>query len=546
MFENLKSDVFDFMICVDGGSLADRITNAVLYMIAIDNVSLSTVENDGFKLLMKTAVPLYNLPSRKTITKLIATKYETLKKNIKLHLEEVMSYTITCDNWTDVSNQSYIGITIHYSTPDGALKNRCLGVEPLHESHTAGYLSEILRSVLDSFKLNPENATAIVSDSAANIKKAVYDSFGRSKHLPCFAHILSHLVPDVIISNSMTNVRDIITKVRNIVTLIKRSVVASDELKRLQIRDGKTESTALKFIQDVSTRWNSTLYMLERFLVLEEYVYPITLKCRNIPEMLTRDEIEILKNLTSLLTPIEKVITEISGDSYPTASLIIPIIHCMQVALCSWEPKKSEVSDIVTETSMQFKNKLLAAAEQKFKDLELNSILAISTILDPQFKKLHFQCALAASTAITKINTLMKSNGASGMSNTIPKGSFDNESSIWEYHDEIVAKNIDSINNDRESLNLELRQYLNQPVISRHENPLRHWKSIKSAYPSLYKLAMKYLSIVATSVPSERLFSRAGAIKAENRSRLSGEHLNQLLFLGCLSREDWGLLLGRM
>lgn len=233
MFENLKSDVFDFMVCVDGGSLADRITNAVLYMIATDNASLSTVENDGFKLLMKTAVPLYNLPSRKTITKLIATKYETLKKNIKLHLEEVMSYTITCDNWTDVSNQSYIGITIHYSTPDGALKNRCLGVEPLHESHTAGYLSEILCSVLDSFKLNPENATAIVSDSAANIKKAVYDLFGRSKHLPCFAHILSHLVPDVIISNSMTNVRDIITKVRNILILIKRSVVASDELKRL-------------------------------------------------------------------------------------------------------------------------------------------------------------------------------------------------------------------------------------------------------------------------------------------------------------------------
>lgn len=64
----------------DGGSMADRITNAVLYMIAVDNAPLSTVENDGFKLLMKTAVPLYNLPSRKTITRLMAIKYEMLKK----------------------------------------------------------------------------------------------------------------------------------------------------------------------------------------------------------------------------------------------------------------------------------------------------------------------------------------------------------------------------------------------------------------------------------------------------------------------------------
>lgn len=212
MFKNFKSDVFNFMVCVDGGSMADRITNAILYMIATDNAPLSIIENDGFKLLMKTAVPLYNLPSRKTITRLMAMKYETLKKKVKLHLEEITSYTITYDNWTDVSNQSYIGITIHYVTSNGALKNRYLAVEPLHESHTAGYLSEILLSVLDSFGLNPQNATAIVSDSAANIKKAVYDSFGRSKHLSCFAHVLSHLVPDVMSSSSMTNVRDSITK----------------------------------------------------------------------------------------------------------------------------------------------------------------------------------------------------------------------------------------------------------------------------------------------------------------------------------------------
>lgn len=328
---------------------------------------------------------------------------------------------------------------------NGTLKNTCLAIEPLHESHTAAYLSEILLSVLDSFELNPENVTAIVSDSAANIKRAVYDSFGRVKHLPCFAHVLSHLVPDVLNSNSMTNVKDTITKVRNIVTLVKRSVVASDELKRLQVRDGKIES-ALKFIQDVPTRWNSTLYMLERFLILEEYIYPITLKCRIIPEMLTRDEIELLKNITSLLKPIERVITEISGDSYPTTSVIIPIIHCMQVALCSWEPKQSQVYENVTETSMLFKNKLLQLTEQKFKDLEFSPILAISTILDPRFKKLHFQSALAASSAITKINTFMKSNAVSEMPNRIPKRSSNNESSIWEYHDEIT-KNIDSISN---------------------------------------------------------------------------------------------------
>lgn len=77
------------------------------------------------------------------------------------------------------------------------------------------------------------------------------------------AHILAHLVPDSL--KTIYTIEEIITKVKNIVT-VKRSVVASDELNRLQKRDGKTEGTILKFKQEVPTRWNSMLYMIERFL----------------------------------------------------------------------------------------------------------------------------------------------------------------------------------------------------------------------------------------------------------------------------------------
>lgn len=43
----------------------------------------------------------------------------------------------------------------------------------------------------------------------------------------------------------------VIATVKKIVVLIRRSVAVSDELKRLQIFDGKPEGTALKFILDV-------------------------------------------------------------------------------------------------------------------------------------------------------------------------------------------------------------------------------------------------------------------------------------------------------
>lgn len=318
--------------------------------------------------------------------------------------------------------------------------------------------------------------------------------------------------------------------------LTKQSVVVSDELKRLQIRDGKTEATALKFKKDMPVRWNTTFYMIERFLDLKEYVYPILLQCPSAPDMLCKKDLEVLEDIALVLKPIEKVTAEMSGEEYPTSSLVIPIIRCLTITV--------EKLSLSTKIGEDFREKLRQQIKIRFNNIETNEIHALSTILDPRFKKIHFQSALAASTALDKINKILKKtiSKTSHTSHVVAAKLDNRESNIWEFHDQLVSSKSNQHLNDMGSgLCLELRQYLNQPVISRYEDPLKHWATLKLAYPSLSNIAIHYLAIPATSVPSERLFSKSGAIKTESRSRLTGKRLQTLLFLSSFEVEEWEL-----
>lgn len=281
----------------------------VLFMIAAEKLPLSIVESKGFKRLMNTAVPLYTVPSRRTITRLIDAKYDILKKRFKEDLKLNSTFTLMCDIWTDVTNQSYIGVTIHFLRHELVLSNAMIGVFPLMQNHTANYIKETLVSIIESFDIDVANIAAIVTDSAANMTKAIrwiWSCKAFTLHCASFVSLGSRcyeLTP---------HINEIIANIKSIVTMIKRSVAVSDELKRLQIRDGKADSIVLKFKQDVPTRWNSTYYMIKCFLELKDYVYPILLTCPTASIVLSREE-DILENIVQILRPVEFVTMKISG-----------------------------------------------------------------------------------------------------------------------------------------------------------------------------------------------------------------------------------------
>lgn len=520
-----------YIFFADGGSKQVSITDALIYMITVDNLPLWTTEKRGFKKFIQSVAPLYKPPSRKTITTLIDHKYSTLSSKVQAELASIQHLSLTTDAWTETkTTQSYLGVTVHY-LKELSMKAVNIGAFPLNERHTGEYISDQLSLICEKWNIKEGSIVAVVTDNGANMVKSVSLAFGKKKHLSCFSHTLQ-LIPTKAMELTQ-GLCELITSVKEIITYFKHCVNASDQLKRLQLAQGKTEGTILKLIQDVSTRWNSEFYMIERFVVMAPLVSTALFNVGNVkaPNMLSRERIDALKDLLPLLQPLEEATREMSAEQYVTSSKVIPIINCIKQSIDRTTPQ--------TAMAQELKMHLQAQFEQRFRAIESHTLLAISTLLDPRFKKTHFTSPMAVATAIRNITTETGYINPSPHVSPEPKRSSAPPcSGLWKIHQTLVASSVQS-DDETGGIPLELKQFLNQPVIDIGNDPITYWDSVKSVYPKIYKVATKYLSVVATSVSSERLFSKAGEIANFRRSRLLPKRLQELVFLSSLSEKQW-------
>ena len=74
----------------------------------------------------------------------------------------------------------------------------------------------------------------------------------------------------------------------------------------------------------------------------------------------------------------------------------------------------------------------------------------------------------------------------------------------------------------------ELKNYMLDKI---DYEPLQWWSENEKKYPRLAIIAKRVLSVPATSVPSERIFSSAGLIVTKLSNRLSPEIVDHIIFL---------------
>ncbi|XP_017468941.1 PREDICTED: zinc finger BED domain-containing protein 4-like [Rhagoletis zephyria] len=268
--------------------------------------------------------------------------------------------------------------------------------------------------------------------------------------------------------------------------------------------------------------------MVQRILLIKEAISAVLLSTPKAPTVLTADEILQLEDLCLLLEPFNKNTSIVSANQYVTISHVIPIVCGLYSTMLKLESKLQTTEGY--ETCAYLAEKI----KQRPFIYESRSTPRLATLLDPRFKKPGFRSPQNATQA-----SILLENELAGINRTISSTSTDKNDEpskpedleipeIYEFMKEKLSSRIKS---NRADAIIALREYAEKPNEPLNTDPLEYWKTRSNDMKQLQVLASKYLYIPATSTKSERMFSKAGEIVSDRRSRLKAKNVNMLLFI---------------
>lgn len=247
-----------------------------------------------------------------------------------------------------------------------------MGCQELSESHTGDNLASAIQLQLLEYNCDID---AISTDYGANVLKAVENL--KIPHVPCFNTAVKRIFELDEVKVSINNVRAI----QNIFAYSWKAV------KEMAIEQQRYGLKTIKFPSYSKTRWWSLLDLIEVVLSQE---LPLASFLRTYNKgvfkdrMIDEHQIEILKTVISTLSPIRKISENLAGESYVTASAILPVVNMILKKLLEVDEQ------VLTEENrvcLVLKKKMLETMMTVFTNRYGNNItLKMCTALDPRFK----------------------------------------------------------------------------------------------------------------------------------------------------------------
>lgn len=480
----------------------------------------TVVENHQFQGFVYSLNRKFNIPSEKVIRctlmpKLYRETQGALQNSLSVTLKENY-FSITCDIWSSLALDSYLGVTVHFITKEFDRKVIVIRCLPYNASHTGESIKTRVTYVLEKWQLSLDKLHCVVSDSAANMKKA----FEEWDWLACFLHILALVVKHSIFEQSGVN--RLIKKVKKLIIKLRTPTG-----KRI-LNEHQSSETAL--ITPCDTRWNSYYLMLQ---CVSSKKTAITLSQQQ-PELnldagqqISPGDWELIDKVMAILKPIFYTTKAAESDSVSIAE-VIPLLKKLNF----------EIGAVTYSGIGTLKSEVLQHIKRYFVvkyDIEKTKHYSIATVLDPRFKLAGFQKkengVLAKELIIRELAQIVSEVVETPVvePQNVPSTSKDSWASV------LVDDDSDQLSQDEEAeapYRTELQRYLKEKRVSDlNADPLLYWKVKAAEFPHLGSMVRQYLCPPPGSAASERMFSTGKNVLGTNRLRLKPVNMEANLFL---------------
>jgi len=330
---------------------------------------------------------------------------------------------------------------------------------------------------------------------------------------------------------------------------ISKTFKASPTAKRMLTEKQKALGLKVKSLKiDNKTRWGSAYTMFERLVASR----PAVSAClgalhglrKPVPADLTSAQWSLVEQLATVLEPLNDATEILSYQSLPTLGSGMPIVS----RAVDHHLKITDADDPIVAI---FKKDISVDLVLRWNilDNQASDTLLLAVYLDPRFKTFYFiddprKREERLSAAVDKAAALVQTR--------TDRPACARRRSTGAYASKIErALGPDAIGaaagttNDGDDQAAELAAYRRKPIVPtflsqtdpdkppKMLDPLLWWEQRETKYPRLAPLARRYLAITATSVPSERVFSKSGWIVNKRRCTLSDESVSLLVFLSC-------------
>ena len=293
-----------------------------------------------------------------------------------------------------------------------------------------------------------------------------------------------------------------------------------------------------QLITESATRWGSKLNMIERVLEQESALAKVlSADKKTRPLVPTWQDIEVLEVVKKTLKSLQDFTDALSGEEYVTLSYIRPVLHLFNTSLLAPEEGDTELCKSIKFCIVDYLN-------NKYADPSTSELLDIASLLDPRFKASYIsgeKIDALKHRVITEAESLPNDQASCLSDPAVPPPADQGEAAVAVPPTAKKKKSLASFfehgtptsttQTQTGAVENELSSYLLSLCVESNADPLKWWKNHEINFPTLSRLAKRYLCVPATSSPSERVFSCSGNIVTCHRASLKPDSVDRLVFL---------------